>query len=118
VRQQSRFLILVVILGLTWLPIAQAQQSDAVMVEDHAAEDLERLRDRSEKGDVAAPEFIVDDEIQRLLARAEKQISHLALTTPEGDSAFDTYHQILGERPRKQPISSQRLRKTIRRALQ
>ena len=65
------------ILGLTWLPIAQAQQSDAVMVEDHAAEDLERLRDRSEKGDVAAPELIVLDEIPRLLARAEMQISHL-----------------------------------------
>ena len=98
-RQQSRFLILVVILGLTWLPIAQAQQSDAVMVEDHAAEDLERLRDRSEMGDVATPELIVDDGIQRLLARAEKQISHRALTTPEGDSAFDTYHQILFLQP-------------------
>ncbi len=98
-RQQSRFLILVVILGLAWLPIAQAQQSDAVMVEDHAAEDLERLRDRSEKGDVAAPELTVLDGIQRLLARAEMQILHLALTTPEGDSAFDTYHQILFLQP-------------------
>jgi DNA repair exonuclease SbcCD ATPase subunit len=48
---------------------------------------------------VAAPELIVLDEIQRLLARAEMQILHLALTTPEGDSAFDTYHQILFLQP-------------------
>jgi TPR repeat protein len=43
----------------------------------------------------ATPVFSIEDEVQKLLAHAEKQMSHLALTTPEGDSAFDTYHKIL-----------------------
>ena len=47
----------------------------------------------------ATPVFSIEDEVQNLLAHAEKQMSRLALTTPEGDSAFDTYHQILFLQP-------------------
>ena len=47
----------------------------------------------------ATPVFSIEDEVQNLLAHAEKQMSRLALTTPEGDSAFDTYHKILFLQP-------------------
>jgi TPR repeat protein len=54
VKQIYELPILVVILGLAWLPIAQAQQSDAPKVEVNAATDLEKLRTMSEEGDPEA----------------------------------------------------------------
>ncbi len=59
-RQQTRFPILLVILGLAWPPIVQAQQSDAPMVKDYLAENLERLRDRSIQGDAVAQYLLAE----------------------------------------------------------
>jgi len=39
------------------------------------------------------------DLIDQLLARADDQIARLALTTPTGDNAYETYQEILSARP-------------------
>lgn len=41
----------------------------------------------------------VEEEISRLLAKAQRQVAQLALTTPTGDNAYETYQQILSLLP-------------------
>ena len=48
----------------------------------------------------AAPPPISDEEtIKLLLVQADEQMGRLALTTPEGDNAYETYQQILSIQP-------------------
>ncbi|HEX9768550.1 MAG TPA: tetratricopeptide repeat protein [Kiloniellales bacterium] len=56
--------------------------------------------DRETESSFAAPPRVRDEEaVARLLALAEDQMARLALTTPAGDNAYDTFRQVLSIEP-------------------
>lgn len=46
-----------------------------------------------------APPYSDEDAFSQLLARADEQLARLALTTPAGDNAYETYQRILTVQP-------------------
>ncbi len=47
----------------------------------------------------AEPSYSDEEEVSLLLAHAQGQVANLALTTPEGDNAYETYRLILSLQP-------------------
>ena len=82
--------ILVAILAFAWPPIVQAQQSDALKAQYRPGE-------LYEEGE--APAYNVEKEVSLLLAHAQDLVAKLALTTPEGDNAYETYQLVRSLQP-------------------
>ncbi len=49
------------------------------------------------------PSYSDEEEVSLLLAHAQDQVAKLALTTPEGDNAYETYQLILSFQPNNEP---------------
>jgi uncharacterized membrane protein YgcG len=64
-----------------------------------AADASETAAPVAELAYAAEPSYSDEEEVSLLLAHAESQVANLALTTPEGDNAYETYRLILSLQP-------------------
>jgi TPR repeat protein len=51
----------------------------------------------------ADPSYNEEETVSQLLSLAQDQVAHLALTTPEGDNAYETYRLVLSLQPNNEP---------------
>jgi TPR repeat protein len=79
-----------------------APASDAADPGDPGAPGAPAAELTSELAYAAAPSYSDEEEVSLLLAHARDQVANLALTTPEGDNAYETYRLILSLRPNNQ----------------